>query len=601
MICRVAMSSERFTDTEVPATWPSESPVDQKTTEKTCSLCKQDFPETNFYRCLKCNEDLVVPSSECNSPVMFLCEHCVVIHLRKSHEVVDWKGYRPAFCQEHKNLVSMFCETCQLVFCFNCIGPHCKHNYKPVSEKASAVRKEIFDFLNQLDQLSKPLAARKELFTKFSKRANEHFLNSSARKITEELYRTCQDLISSNKRDWKKLIEQTLSKKKAHDNLPSISLNADVQITKLRSMLSMSDGVCVSEFLSLNAERHASIQEQKSELESVALVICCDSLENLLQSALQAVVQNFEIETIEKHPVSTYGLVLYSKRGIGTGLRRAKNKSVGLYVNGGNILNVELNKSSLLRFSTFAIVTELFDDFSPCRRRLKVSSHEFPVTSAVDAVLLNDAHIACYYKQLSKIEIFHLGSKKMTESLPMWEGLEPVFFLGYIDHLFDFLLWDNENRSIHIYHNRDNFNITCSEKPYLIAREGTTIAFVELSNKLTIVDFVSGLKIEATAEHHGLSTIDQVVLHKDAKSSAVAKVTQLSLFDYCNKKGVLCSLSVESLFSLRFRVVKIRELVFPKDAEEPITWVNLSNNALFVSTASKAFIDSLTHKNYWTT
>ena len=594
------MSSDQLADTELPATSLSKSPVRQKPTEQTCSLSEQDFPETKFYRCLKCSEDLVVPSSEyVNSPVMFLCEHCVVIHLRKSHEVVDWKGYKPAFCQEHKNLASMFCETCQLVFCFNCIGPHCKHNYKPVSEKASAVRKEIFDFLNQFDQLSKPLATRKELFTKFSKRKDELFPNSSAEKIIEELYGTCRSIISSNTTDWKKMMEQKLSKKKAHDSLPSISKNAHVQITKLRSMLSMSDGVCVSEFLNSNAERHASIQEQKLELESIALVKCCGSLENLLQSALQTVVQNFEIETIEKHPVSTYGLVLYSKNGVETGLRRSKKEIAGLYVNGDNLLNVELNKSGLLRFYTFAITIKL-DEYSRYIRRLKVSSHEFSFTSAVDAVLLNDAHIACYFKKLSKIEIFHLGSKKMTESLPMWEGLEPVFFLGYIDDLFDFLLWDNGNRSFHLY-NRDNFNVTCSEKPTLIAHKETTIAFVELSNKLTIVDFVSGLKIEATPEHHGLSTINQVILHKDAKSSAVAKITQLSLFDYCNKKGVLCSLSVESLFSLRFRVVKIRELVFPKDAEEPITWVNVSNNALFVSTASKAFIDSCFHKNLWTT
>ena len=123
---------------------------------ETCKSCEQNFPSTEVYRCQTCQQqDHVQTGGDIGQSVY--CEDCVVMHLRKGHEIMDSKGYKPAFCTLHKKLSLMFCKTCDVVFCFNCLNPHCKHDYGLVSEKAVAVRKEIFTYLDQFDQLSKPL------------------------------------------------------------------------------------------------------------------------------------------------------------------------------------------------------------------------------------------------------------------------------------------------------------------------------------------------------------------------------------------------------------------------------------------------------------
>ena len=86
-----------------------------------CSSCDESFLHTEVYRCGSCDTER---SDEATSDLAkdFLCEMCVVCHIRKDHEVLDCKGYRPAICDKHKVISSMLCETCSEIFLSNAMS-----------------------------------------------------------------------------------------------------------------------------------------------------------------------------------------------------------------------------------------------------------------------------------------------------------------------------------------------------------------------------------------------------------------------------------------------------------------------------------------------
>ena len=120
-----------------------------------CTNCEDNLNDTESYQCKTCDlqNDGGLKS--------WFCELCVAaLHIKKGHEICDYRGYKPRVCQKHRKLCLLFCDACQLVFCDKCVGPHCKHQYRPASEKASDVRKSIFELLTKFEDLAKPVKRR---------------------------------------------------------------------------------------------------------------------------------------------------------------------------------------------------------------------------------------------------------------------------------------------------------------------------------------------------------------------------------------------------------------------------------------------------------
>ena len=121
-----------------------------------CNSCDRIFGKACMLGCKSCGNN--EPSTSLDNRLRKLyCKICIVAnHLRKKHEVVDDRGYVPAVCDEHDNICQYFCETCQKIFCAECIESHMTHNFQSLSQKAVEIRKSVFDLLNESEGLSKP-------------------------------------------------------------------------------------------------------------------------------------------------------------------------------------------------------------------------------------------------------------------------------------------------------------------------------------------------------------------------------------------------------------------------------------------------------------
>ena len=119
-----------------------------------CHSCSQCLDLNIAFRCRTCYNSC----GELSSAEKFFCSICIVaLHLRQKHDVIDHRGFSPAVCDKHVNLLQYFCEDWKVLFCSQCTECHTKHDFKSVSAKACEVRKTVFAFISDFEELSKPI------------------------------------------------------------------------------------------------------------------------------------------------------------------------------------------------------------------------------------------------------------------------------------------------------------------------------------------------------------------------------------------------------------------------------------------------------------
>ena len=110
-------------------------------TEVNCDSCLAAFEMERLFKCMTCNDQL-----ERIDSVKFNCECCIMPHVRRGHDILDHKSLKPAVCEAHKNLCSVYCSSCEEILCLNCLSKHENHNFMTVTERASQVDRR-FRFL----------------------------------------------------------------------------------------------------------------------------------------------------------------------------------------------------------------------------------------------------------------------------------------------------------------------------------------------------------------------------------------------------------------------------------------------------------------------
>ena len=203
------------------------------------------------------------------------------------------------------------------------------------------------------------------------------------------------------------------------------------------------------------------------------------------------------------------------------------------------------------------------------------------------------------------VTAYCLETNSVLQTLQFDAYLEPLKFLGKSDGSVTFLIWDTQKRTVGIFpQNMTSQAVQCESKPYSICNIGLIVAFAEKPGKVSIKDFCSNLEIQVFPEHHGLSTVDKIIIFYpdfsrrrpvNAPPKSRRKVWKatgerflMALFDYIDKKLVLSSFSVESLFALDWRVLKIMQIGIAVD--EQITSVQEEPSGhVKISTTSKKF------------
>ena len=123
-----------------------------------CGLCGESG--VNLYYCENCPAE----SDECTNEVHreHLCDSCITHHVKRGHDVKTVKGQVPLICDTHKMLHSLYCKTCDVTYCSKCSKIHSKHELGDIEERASELKKEVFEILTEFELGEKPLRAKKE-------------------------------------------------------------------------------------------------------------------------------------------------------------------------------------------------------------------------------------------------------------------------------------------------------------------------------------------------------------------------------------------------------------------------------------------------------
>ena len=126
-----------------------------------CAGCEDKIEPDAHYKCNTCTDNAV----EAVATESF-CDSCIPWHLKKGHSIVDWKGFEPAVCSDHKQLCLEYCVTCELIFCSKCLGNHRMHDFKPLHEKAGEVRSQIHQYLADWETNEKHILKKRAEITR---------------------------------------------------------------------------------------------------------------------------------------------------------------------------------------------------------------------------------------------------------------------------------------------------------------------------------------------------------------------------------------------------------------------------------------------------
>ena len=164
-----------------------------------CVSCLTNLPILSLYQCHTCSTEQKEASS-----AETLCEDCLVPHLRKDHSIVDSKGNEPLACTTHKFLFSVFCKTCDVLFCCKCSAQHMKHDCETIGKKATEIRTQVFNLLTDLENKEKPLRVKNEsisnLVEKNAEEANQFsaFVREQCKKLENSILQDIEEKSKSN-------------------------------------------------------------------------------------------------------------------------------------------------------------------------------------------------------------------------------------------------------------------------------------------------------------------------------------------------------------------------------------------------------------------
>ena len=222
-----------------------------------CDICTNESNE--FFFCSSSHDKI----DETPFDQKQICRICIGSHLQQNHEVKNQKGLKPLICKIHKMLQLEFCRTCDEVICWGCMSKHSKHEFGSLDDRASEVRKKVFESLSEFENEEKLMnAVKAEIVEKIEKHeAEQKSLREKFLAEVEKLKQTGLKTIDDNCRIMKEHL-------KAVDDVVEIQ-------QKLRDLLSVSNDHLVNKFREIDKElKQLRIASGKMKEEKAALLTC---------------------------------------------------------------------------------------------------------------------------------------------------------------------------------------------------------------------------------------------------------------------------------------------------------------------------------------
>ena len=571
----------------------SDSDLTDVKSEQICGVCDETLTAQAAFRCDTCQL-----FNEARTEETVFCEFCIAMsHVRKGHEVIDYKGYKPAICGKHRMLCLMFCYDCQAVFCFKCLGPHCNHKYSTVSEKASEVRKEVFQCLNSFDELAKPFKRREnEMKQVFEER--QRCLSALDHKNLEKTLSKCFiNAIKESAPELEKLIIKALSEPAPQSNTEvldeaklnavcQISKNTDENVIRLRELLLMSEGVSVEKFLQLSDGLHSLIEANTKELDFYVSLDWCSNWEDIARDCIEKSVKMLQVPKVRR---STW----------------RKNKCIESLPFDTNIVEVSIDTIAP-KMVTFAAphTCELIEIFDVKKTKESV---DFRV---LFHICWTNGKVSCRKRKIGHFSLKFSGVVAMFSSKELvgftcdrgtfcFDAVKqtPVinFEIPESNFIPDFSVLFNDDRSLTVCRKfnhlvLDGFDVDainlryCPQQPKFVIGSGEMTAFVE-NNIVTIVNTKTKIALQVFPIHHQLHQIDCLVFNRNFIERIL-----ITLFDYKARSSLRCEIGLTSMSSMFWRVTRADKFEVPSD--EAVLHCSMSRNDFTVATNKTSYVFS---------
>ena len=497
-----------------------------------CVACDGVCQEVEYYRC-SCSSG----NSEESSHLELFCDVCIGPHIRQKHEVLDYKGYKPAICSTHRILSSMYCYDCDEVFCFKCVGPHCKHDYRPVSEKAKEVRKSVFEYLNHFDELAKPMARRKSFIEIFFENQLELHHNLGPNKFVNFIRKSIVRILQSNALKYINIVRRPLlDERRKRDSICRIVEKADLQIVNLRQLLSVSDSVCVSYFMRGKTDVDDSIKEQKSELSDRVVIEWAPSLDAMIEESISCLLKQWKVPGLR------------SLREIPASFSAITPNSSSYSIDSDVVIDIKTEETSV---SFTSLETSVVSRLMRTKETLTIVKYEFDVPDVESVFKSKDIVALVCPKQLS---LYNLVDKKKLKQIELDVGVEVMAFRGNWSE-FEIVAWSpNALFVLQIScYPQGKHSLPCKTKPKLAELAPYKVAWIDGTGKVTVFDWMNQLEIAVFPHHHGLTNIHQLCF-------TGCGIVWLILFDYEAKVAVVSTCCSESKFRSFWNIQRLIKL-----------------------------------------
>ena len=597
--------------------------AEPETSTASCSSCFEVFDLELLYRCSTCNSKN--EDEEQNNQTNYCCESCITSHIRRKHEVVDKRGYSPAICDTHKKLSALYCNECESVLCHSCIMDHSGHTYQSLSQKSSKVRKNIFEYLNKIEEKSKPLKHLETLSEDSSKKVGDFRSSLRDENLVETLKSMYNGVIESNLASWIEIVDeikmrevsektdgdatekytsdvsidssshgshsylsnasadekfQTLIHSEAfRDHIKEVTDGVNKSTESLKKMLSMSDGNCITHFNANETVIKASVEDCEEELGKHACLEWSAEAEDYIRNSISDALRSLKLCLIQS--ISVEIVKLYDK----TSIRAVVTKHDSLNLSDSSASSESGNDYRYLS----PVLSSSFEEENFCLRVLKDAKRRLSTTfleslyfpssevSFVLKIIENGAVVAlCTTSYL--VLFFCLISLTVIEQRQLDDSSIPVGFCQLLNKGFALDLWNSEEKILFV--EKEQIRTDFKLRPKRILRIWNRVHIVDSDNNIVIYDTIAKAKLHISHFHHGLSSIDNIVAEKNREKVLLCQ---------CKMKLVLvCCISLSS-DRKNFAVLKLIKVDLPASPTVERFGCNFDSKTLFVYTDSSVF------------
>ena len=431
----------------------AEAMAGQKVSKEKCTSCLELFDLDIMFKCTTCIEE----SKETVS-LPFHCNLCILSHVRRDHEILNDKALKPAICEIHKNLCSMFCSTCQLTLCSNCISVHVNHSIMPIKERASQTRAKIFDLISDLDSSEKKVRGTLDrIHANKQKRVDGY--EKLVQLVSLDLEVLKQNLLNHIEVEHQKTIQVEKDAKENYEMLLKFQSN----LRELLSSLDMEKAEQLNQF----EESVLQIKTKEAELELCEIQGDDYNFSETTKLVLSKYVENIEMPIVaqdetcyvySKRLESRYSGNLYSveKTGCQISVHRCQFELHG---------NEDAMKMDKRKLGVIKIANP----------RIKIQAFFLENLNASPSILIFIPEVA---------RLFDIANKKFIDiEINLESHNIPLFFVSLENDVAEFVFWDRTKNQIR-QSNQPSIEYNCEFMPRAVngCHDSTFVHLVNQDN-----------------------------------------------------------------------------------------------------------------------